>query len=196
MSKDPFQGIDDKELLQRYYRTQNNEWVGVLLQRYTLLLYGVCVKYLKDEDDAKDCVQQIFLKVIQEVEKYKIEYFKSWLYMVAKNQCLTILRDKKGKTVVALTEQHTHTFHEVEYANREHSETASDMYLDEALHSLNKEQYECVTLFYLQKRSYQQISDITDYSVLKVKSYIQNGKRNLRIIIEKLKKEPNTNHAG
>ncbi|MCH5689163.1 sigma-70 family RNA polymerase sigma factor [Niabella sp. W65] len=97
MGKDKYQDISDKDLLQRFWQTQNNEWLGILLQRYTLLLFGVCMKYLKDENDARDCVQQIFLKVIQEAGKYKIDYFKSWLYMVAKNQCLTLLRDKKAR---------------------------------------------------------------------------------------------------
>ena len=69
----------------------------MLLQRYTLMLLGVCMKYLKNEEDAKDSVQQIFLKVIIEIEKYKVDYFKSWLYMVAKNHCLMKLRETHGK---------------------------------------------------------------------------------------------------
>jgi len=89
--------ITDQELLEKFSADQNNEWLGILLERYTLLLLGVCMKYLKNEDDAKDSVQQIFLKVIQELHKYKVEYFKSWVYMVAKNHCLMKLRDKHGK---------------------------------------------------------------------------------------------------
>ena len=76
-----------------------------MLERYTLLLLGVCMKYLKNEDDAKDSVQQIFLKVIQELHKYKVEYFKSWIYMVAKNHCLMKLRDKHGKIPVGINEK-------------------------------------------------------------------------------------------
>ena len=188
VSKDPYQDIQDKELLLRFRHTQNNEWLGVLLQRYTLLLYGVCMKYLQDEDDAKDCVQQIFLKVIQEVPKYEIAYFKSWLYMVAKNQCLTVLRNRKNKNIVELTDQNG-TF--LQDANQMHAspETeVSEEHLNEALKELNKEQYECITLFYLKKLSYQQVSEVTGYPILKVKSHIQNGKRNLRITIEKMSK--------
>src|SRR5215203_5126398 len=80
--------ITDQELLEKFYADHNNEWLGVLLERYTLLLLGVCMKYLKNEDNAKDSVQQIFLKVLTEVSKHQITYFKSWLYMVAKNYCL------------------------------------------------------------------------------------------------------------
>src|SRR5918993_2614076 len=96
--------ISDNELLEYYYADNNQEWIGILLQRYTLLLLGVCMKYLKDETEAKDCVQQIFLKVLTEAPKYKIEFFKSWLYMVAKNHCLMRLRDKGAKGVKELTE--------------------------------------------------------------------------------------------
>ena len=92
--KDPYQHITDNELLIYYYTEKDNKWVGILLQRYTLLLLGTCMKYLKNEEEAKDAVQQIFLKAITELSKYKVEYFKSWIYMVAKNHCLMKLRDK------------------------------------------------------------------------------------------------------
>ncbi|MGC4231596.1 MAG: sigma-70 family RNA polymerase sigma factor [Niabella sp.] len=193
MSKELYKDINDGELLQRFRQTQNNEWLGILLQRYTLLLFGVCMKYLKDENEARDCVQQIFLKVIQEVSKYKIDYFKSWLYMVAKNQCLTLLRDKKGKIPVELTE--TNGDFTYEEQNQEEGPVITDDLLKEALNGLNEEQYKCVTLFYLQKNSYQQISEVTGYSLLKVKSYIQNGKRNLRLLIEKKVKETDSGNA-
>ena len=78
----------DQELLQRFYADGNNQWLGQLLQRYTLMLLGVCMKYLKNEEEAKDAVQQIFEKAIHELGKYKVDYFKSWIYMVAKNYCL------------------------------------------------------------------------------------------------------------
>ena len=95
----------DQQLLEKFHADHNNEWLGILLQRYTLLLLGVCMKYLKNEEEAKDCVQQIFLKVIQELHKYKVEYFKSWLYMVAKNHCLMKLRYKQGKIPTELENQ-------------------------------------------------------------------------------------------
>jgi len=87
-------------LLERFYADRDNQWLGMLLERYTLLLLGVCMKYLKNEELAKDSVQQIFLKAITELQKYRVEYFKSWIYMVAKNHCLMQLRDKPGKNTV------------------------------------------------------------------------------------------------
>ena len=176
--------IGDKELLDRFYGDHNNEWLGILLPRYTLLLLGVCMKYLKNEEDAKDCVQQIFLKAINELHKYKVEYFKSWIYMIAKNHCLMRLRDK-GKFPVAITEKMTATpdVGEDRTALIEKDNILSEM--QSALKELNPEQQLCVTLFYLEKRSYTEISAKTGFSMMQVKSNIQNGKRNLRLILEK-----------
>ncbi len=189
VKQDKYSHTSDQELLRYFYSDHNNEWLGILLQRYTLLLFGVCMKYLKNEEEAKDSVQQVFLKVIQELHKYKVDYFKSWLYMVAKNHCLMRLRDRHGKLPVELSEKNM-------AAPAENTDTTellqADLTLDlmqEALKELNAEQQQCVTLFYLEKKSYQEISELTRYSLLQVKSYIQNGKRNLRIAIEKKLKE-------
>jgi RNA polymerase sigma factor (sigma-70 family) len=177
--------ITDQELLQNYYADHNNEWLGILLQRYTLLLLGVCMKYLKNEEEAKDSVQQIFLKVILELQKYKVEYFKSWLYMVAKNHCLMKLRDRQSKVPAELTEKlMTAPEEETDWQTLVQTDHALEL-MEASLKELNPEQQQCVTLFYLQKKSYQEISEITGFSMLQVKSYIQNGKRNLKLLIEK-----------
>jgi len=184
--------ISDQELLEKFYADHNNEWLGILLERYTLLLLGVCMKYLKNEDDAKDSVQQVFLKVIQELHKYKVEYFKSWVYMVAKNHCLMKLRDKQGKIATELNEKLLLTPEEETDRQALVLNDQTLEVMEEALKELNPEQKQCVTLFYLQKKSYQEINELTGFSMLQVKSYIQNGKRNLKILIErKMKEKPN-----
>ncbi len=185
MKEEKYHDLSDQELLDRFYGDHDNEWLGILLQRYTLLLLGVSMKYLKNEEEAKDSVQQIFLKVIQELQKYKVVYFKSWLYMVAKNHCLMKLRDRQGKMTVEINEKLT---------SAPEKETDREALLDNehtlavmesALNDLAAEQRQCVTLFYLKKKSYQEVCNITGFSMLQVKSYIQNGKRNLKILIEK-----------
>jgi RNA polymerase sigma-70 factor (ECF subfamily) len=189
MKTNRYEHISDNELLERYYADRNPDWIGVLLERYTLLLLGVCMKYLKDETEARDCVQQVFLKVLTEVPKYRIEYFKSWLYMVAKNHCLMKLRDRGGKALRELNENHAATV-DADKQELIENEQAYDL-LEEALNELNEEQRESVILFYLKKKSYTEISEKTGYSMMQVKSYIQNGKRNLRILLDKKLKEKN-----
>ncbi len=183
MNTGKYNHIDDKELLAHFYEDHDNEWLGILLQRYTMLLLGVSMKYLKNEEEAKDCVQQVFLKAINELHKYKVEYFKSWIYMIAKNHCLMKLRDK-GKFTTEINERLMGTAYETEEKDSliEKDRTLNNM--AQALQQLNKEQQLCVTLFYLEKKSYQEIAEQTRYSLMQVKSHIQNGKRNLKILME------------
>ncbi|MEO5683577.1 MAG: sigma-70 family RNA polymerase sigma factor [Chitinophagaceae bacterium] len=189
MNSDRYQHITDAVLLEKFYSDKDNQWLGILLQRYTMLLLGVCMKYLKNEDDAKDSVQQVFLKAIAELHKYKVEYFKSWIYMVAKNHCLMKLRDRQGKVLTMLNED-TMTLEDEPLPAQVHLD--KDRMLDAmsmAIEELSNEQKQCVTLFYLDKQSYNQIADATGYSMMQVKSYIQNGKRNLKIVVERIIKE-------
>ena len=176
--------ITDQELLERFYADHDNQWLGILLERYTLLLLGVCMKYLKNEELARDSVQQIFLKAITELQKYKVEYFKSWIYMVAKNHCLMQLRDKPGKNTIEIRDSIPAEAIEADKESLLLNEKTFE-YMSEALKELNAEQQLCVTLFYMEKKSYQQIADHTGYSMMQVKSHIQNGKRNMKLLIEK-----------
>jgi RNA polymerase sigma factor (sigma-70 family) len=187
LNTDKYKHIDDSQLLQNFYADKNNEWLGILLQRYTLLLLGVCMKYLKNEEEAKDSVQQIFLKVISELHKYKVDYFKSWLYMVAKNHCLMQLRSK-GQYFKEINEKILSTPDEAVDESFYIEKDVSLGNMETALQHLNKEQRDCVTLFYLQKKSYHEIAEMTGYSLLQVKSHIQNGKRNLKIMLQHLQK--------
>ncbi|HWJ27582.1 MAG TPA: sigma-70 family RNA polymerase sigma factor [Flavisolibacter sp.] len=187
MKANHYEHITDSELLDLYYKDRNQEWIGILLERYTLLLLGVCMKYLKDEHEAKDCVQQIFLKVLTELPKYRVDYFKSWLYMVAKNHCLMRLRDKGNKEVKELSDKYAAeadtSLHDLYKDDKAYD------YLEESINELNEEQRQCVILFYLRKKSYSEIAAITGFSALQVKSYIQNGKRNLKNILERKMKQ-------
>ncbi|HSV10779.1 MAG TPA: sigma-70 family RNA polymerase sigma factor, partial [Hanamia sp.] len=151
--------ITDAELLQNFYKDHDNKWLGILLPRYTMLLLGVCMKYLKNEEDARDCVQQIFLKVINELQKYKVDYFKSWIYMIAKNHCLMKLRGNKNVSV-ELNEKIIPAEEEQIDKTDSVEKEALLIKMQEAIKQLNPEQQECVNLFYLQKKSYSEVSEI------------------------------------
>lgn len=182
MKSGKYNHITDAELLHNFYEDHDNNWLGILLPRYTLLLLGVCMKYLKNEEDARDCVQQIFLKVINELHKYKVDYFKSWIYMIAKNHCLMKLRGNKNLSVelsekiIPSVEGH---IDKTDFMEKE----MLLMKMQEAIKRLNAEQQECVNLFYLQKKSYSDISEITGLTMLQVKSHLQNGKRKLKLLM-------------
>jgi RNA polymerase sigma-70 factor (ECF subfamily) len=178
-----YRKLTDEELLNRFYERSDAESLGHLLQRYTIMLLGVSMKYLKDEEAARDNVQQVFLKAIAELAKYKVTYFKSWIYQIAKNQCLMHLREQKkwGAPLAAeeLPIEGNASIDMEPWMEKEHTFDR----LSTALESLPTEQRRCVTLFYLEKMSYRQISETTGHAIATVKSHIQNGKRNLRITL-------------
>ncbi len=186
MNSSQYHTLSDADLLKRFYADGNNEWLGILMQRYTMLLLGVSMKYLKNEEEAKDAVQQVFLKAINELHKYKVEYFKSWIYMIAKNHCLMQLRDK-GRFNAEINERTMAVADGPEEKNIHLEKDRALTSMAAALLQLNKEQQLCVTLFYLEKKSYQEIAGISGFSMMQVKSHIQNGKRNLKLIMEREK---------
>jgi RNA polymerase sigma factor (sigma-70 family) len=180
-----YSSADDHALVLKYKETGEKSIIGELYKRYTHLVVGVCMKYLKDEDKAKDAAMQVFEKLFTDLLEHNIENFKGWLHTVAKNHCLMQLRSEQSlqnkksefkKDLPVIMEMNTFSHHDV-VKEKELN------YLEEGLKKLNEEQKICVELFYLKEKSYDEIALITGYTAMKVKSYIQNGKRNLKIYI-------------
>jgi len=182
----PHTQLTDEQLLAGYRAGGDNKWLGYLLQRYTTLLLGVAMKYLKDKSQAEDAVQQVFIKALTHLPKEEIINFKGWLYILMRNHCLQQLRDKPHHTDDTLLAEVPQTETDKEELQwQEH--TLQQM--NEAIEELNDEQKKTVVLFYLQHNSYEQIIGKTGYTFMQVKSYIQNGKRNLKsILLKKLGK--------
>ena len=180
--------LEDLELVALYKKGGDNNCVGVLFQRYTHLIFGVCMKYLKDEDDSADASMQIFEKLLADLKKHEIQQFKGWLHMVCKNYCLMQLRSgatklKHNKELhkdLGTLMENDHSLHPLAENPKETQLT----HMEECLGRLNEEQRLCVELFYLKEKSYNEVAEMTSFSMNNVKSYIQNGKRNLKICIE------------
>jgi RNA polymerase sigma-70 factor (ECF subfamily) len=175
---------DDAEVITLYKKTGDNLYVGILFERYSHLAFGVCMKYLKNEDDSKDAVLQIFENIIEDLKRFDIKSFGPWLHSVAKNHCLMQLRKKRmvfnDEQGVQQTEATLLTIpYNMPFMNEDITEDHLKD-LDAAIESLNAEQNKCIRLFYLEEKSYQEVSLFTGYSLNEVKSYIQNGKRNLK----------------
>ena len=179
--------LSDSELLEKFLKNQDSTLLGELYERYMSLLYGLSLKYLKNRDDAKDMVMHIFEKLSEKLpQQNRIENFKSWLYTFARNECLMQLRKDKKMFFQESTENFMESLQEMHLG----SESSQDLelnleLLEKGLDSLNEEQKRCIELFYLEKQSYQEIAEKTGYSILQVKSYIQNGKRNLKNFMER-----------
>lgn len=164
-------------------------FVGILYKRYSHLVLGLSLKYLKDKDEAKDAVMQIFEKLLADLLKHKVEFFKSWLYSFSKNHCLMIIRTKQSRLKKEIDLQvHADSFMETEsglHLNNGQEKEKQYESLEKAINELNDDQRKCIDLFYLKNRSYNEIVDITGFTLNEVKSFIQNGKRNLKIKLEK-----------
>jgi RNA polymerase sigma-70 factor (ECF subfamily) len=175
--------VSDSELLVQYKVGGDVNVLGELFSRYTPLIYGVCLKYLKDRDDSKDAVMQVFEKLVQTLREHEIENFKSWLYVTSRNHCLMQIRSKKGK----MTEDISDNLMESGLILHLEEETELEgnlSKLETCIDQLTTEQKQCVRLFYLEQKCYKDITGLTSFDLNQVKSFIQNGKRNLKICME------------
>lgn len=180
--------VSDEELVEYYRNSHDVKYIGELYVRYTHLVYGVCLKYLKKEDAAQDAVMQIFEGLIQSLKKHQIIAFRPWLHTVVRNHCMMQFREdtknaKKTKEIHDSPLSIVETEEEIHLLENEKAKLVD--YLNEGLLDLKKEQAECVQAFYIEDMSYQQIAEKYSYSINEVKSHIQNGKRNLKIFINK-----------
>lgn len=189
-----YSSYSDNDLINTFLEKDDNNIVGVLYERYGHLVLGLCIKYLKNKDEAQDAVIQIFTGLMKDLKKHKIEFFKSWLYVYSKNFCLMELRKRQSALKKELElKENVHLI--MDFSNPEHLNEKEKQItiMEKALELLNNEQKKCIDLFYLKNKSYVEIVDITGYTANEVKSHIQNGKRNLKIKMETLiNEEPGT----
>jgi RNA polymerase sigma-70 factor (ECF subfamily) len=189
MIKDPKKDQDssmDEQWVADYKKSGDLMILGKLYQPYMPLVYGVCLKYFKDEDNSKDAVMQIFEQLITKLGNHEIKNFKSWLYVLSRNYCLMELRKSQKNTFIYVDEYFVETTPLLHHINNDEDKEAQLVALEKCIETLNHDQKLSVNLFYLQKKCYSEVAEHTGYDMNKVKSYIQNGKRNLKICLEKL----------
>ena len=178
-----YQTASDDDLPRLFLNGNRNKVLGEIYNRFGHLMFGTCLKYLKNKQDAEDCVMELFEALPQKLEKYEVKHLKSWLYRTTQNACLMRLR-KNNPTSNAIHELEE-KLHSIEGGKEEKEllEVKIDA-LKEAINSLKEEQKEAIKLFYLASKSYQEISEELGLPIKKVKSVIQNGKRNIKLKLE------------
>ncbi len=182
--KKHFQQYTDEALILALVEKKCAHTIPILYERYAHLVLGVCLKYLRQRENAEDTCILIFTQLEEKFNKHKIDYFKGWLFQVTRNACLQQLRKKDVKS----TEINESTFIQAENEEDEREIIAFKekqlLALEEAIIGLKEEQQICIRLFYIENKSYQEISSQLDLSLNTVKSAIQNGKRNLKLALE------------
>jgi RNA polymerase sigma factor (sigma-70 family) len=177
----PDSDIPDEVLVAQFLETGNKDLVAILFERYTHLVYGICLGYLQDKELGKDAVMEIFESLFEKLSVHRVTVFKNWLYSVSRNHCLMILRkaatrnrsyEKSLSGAIGIVEP--------DEINPELTNEAREGMVGTAVESLNPDQRLCVSMMYMEDKSYKDIADETGYTLNEVKSHIQNGKRNLK----------------
>lgn len=175
--------LSDEQLLEMV-RQENHAAIGELFQRYSFLVNGLCLKYTGQREQAEDLTMELFEKLADKIKRSEIQNFKNWLYSVARNECLMYLRKNKLLTSdieTALMRTPDEGEHEIQI--HQLLESQLDL-LTQCIDELKEEQQKCIKLFYLEQMCYTEVAHLTGYDLKKVKSYIQNGKRNLKLLLE------------
>jgi RNA polymerase sigma-70 factor (ECF subfamily) len=179
-------GKNDEELLVQFRNSGNLDILGELYSRYLHLVYGVSLKYLSNRSDAQDATMHVFEKLVTELPKHEVTNFKSWLYVMTKNHCFMELRSRKTdeKRLEGLKTEQEFMESEGELHPLDKEEGSVEDALKVCIEKLKADQKACIELFYYQKKCYQEIADELKMDEKKVKSFLQNGKRNLKICLE------------
>ncbi len=185
--KNDLKTLTDKDLVEKYKRSKKQIYIGELYKRYSHLIFLVCVKYLKDREAAKDGVMDIFEGLIEKLQNQNVNNFKGWIYTVARNYCLMELRKENiFEKLEDVQEKKTKSFMENDgFLHLTEKETFKSENILKKLELLKDDQKKCLKIFYFEKKSYKEISELVQISENKVKSNIQNGKRNLKLLLEK-----------
>ena len=177
--------LSDEDIISLYKEKQWSSCIDELYQRYSHLVFGVCLKYVKQIENAEDITLTLFTSLTQKLLQHQVQHFKSWIYVSARNSSLMFLRaNKKSEELM----QDDHLFDESEFllAEKHQKDELLDN-LSAVFDELKEEQKMCIQLFYLEKKSYEEVAQITHYTLKEVKSHLQNGRRNLKILLEKRK---------
>ena len=192
----------DTELVAVYRQSGDLKVLGELYQRYMELVYGVCLKYLKEPEQSQDAVMQIFEELVVKLKKHEVENFRGWLHQVAKNYCLMQLRTPKNLKTVELPSLLMQNEEDVHLngvmSDRTPSEEKEENFqkLEKCIASLSDEQKLMIKLFYLEGKCYNEIVEVTGHEWNQVRSLIQNGRRNLKLCMEKQESEVRSQKSG
>ncbi len=179
--------ISDKELIAAYKKSGNLQYVSILYQRYMELVFGVCLKYFKDGERSKDAVMDIYEELCKKLKLHEVDNFKGWLSVLARNYCLMQLRSPRNMKTTEFNTDFMQSAQTTHLENEVLQKEENFKKLEECMELLTEEQKVSIALFFIQKKCYNEIAEQTGYDWNKVRSYIQNGKRNLKICMEEKK---------
>lgn len=174
----------DQELIARFKKTGDNNLIAELYQRYMDLVFGVCLKYLGDREKSRDAVMDIYSQLPEKLQKHEVEQFRGWLHVLARNHCLMQLRSPRNFKTTEFDNHIMQSGVDSHLPNEAFEREEHLNELEDCIEQLQEAQKQSIRLFFLEQKCYNEIAEITGFEWNKVRSYIQNGKRNLKICIE------------
>lgn len=182
--KKEIKAYSDEQLIEKYKQENSNIYLGELFERYIRFVFLVSMKYLKNDELAKDMSMQVFEKLADDLQRFEVKNFRPWLHVVVKNACFMHIRSNKNLSTVSIDDKNDllknmETGPELHPTDIDGREIRLEQ-LEQAIQTLDKDQKRCIELFYLKEKSYKEVTEITGLTLNQVKSYIQNGKRNLK----------------
>ncbi len=174
----------DKELVTAFKQHHDIKYLSLLYQRYMDLVFGVCLKYFKDAERSKDAVMDIFEELNTKLKLHEVDNFKGWLHVLTRNYCLMQLRSPRNLKTSEWNADFMQSAEVTHLPNEALEKEESFKYLEACIETLPADQKQSIELFYLQKKCYNEIAIITGFEWNKVRSFIQNGKRNLKLCLE------------
>lgn len=183
-----FGDMSDEDLLQRYAKTKDQKWISQLFGRYVQLIYGVCLRYNADVRQAEDYTMEIYEKVVVKAQSHQIKQFKSWVYVLSKNYCLEQIRKMTGRKIESFDPAFMQLRAEYRLTDEDSDRALNEekyKLIDDCLKQLTDLQKKSIQLFYYQNKTYVEIADIIESEVSQVRSYLQNGRRNMKKCVER-----------
>jgi RNA polymerase sigma factor (sigma-70 family) len=174
----------DKELVAAFKQSGNMEYLSSLYQRYMDLVFGVCLKYFKDAERSKDAVMDIFEELNNKLRQHEVENFKGWLHVLTRNYCLMQLRSPRNMKTTEFNADFMQSAENTHLNGEVVEKEMNFVKMEQCLEALPQEQKETVRMFYLENKCYNEIAALTGFDWNKVRSYIQNGRRNLKICMD------------
>ena len=174
----------DKELVAAFKKSGDIHYLSKLYQRYMDLVFGVCLKYFKDAERSKDAVMDIFEELHTKLKLHEVDNFKGWLHVLARNYCLMQLRSPRNMKTNEFDAELMQSGEPSHLHNEALEKEENLTYLEDCIETLPAGQKQSVELFYLQKKCYNEIAEITGFEWNNVRSFIQNGKRNLKLCMD------------
>ena len=178
----------DEELLNRYKKTGNQRWLSQLFARYVELVYGVCLRYSPDVREAEDMTMDIYAKIVNKAKTHNIKHFKNWLYVLSKNHCLEKIRKMTGRRIESFDPAFMQLRDEIHPIDEEPQAALKEEQfgqLEACMKKLNELQQTSIRLFYYDNKTYAQIASLIEDEISQVRSYLQNGRRNIRKCMER-----------